>query len=213
MKNSIPSIVVLISGRGSNLKALIDYANKTGVYRIEAVISNRPNAGGLQLAQQAGIQTAVLDHTQFSSREAFDAGLVDLVDAYKPTWVVLAGFMRVLTEGFVNHYANRLLNIHPSLLPAFPGLRTHEQALEAGVRVHGATVHLVTPALDHGPIVDQAVVRVLPADTADTLAARVLVLEHELYPRALAQLIRGEVRIEHGKLVGTLQSALLNTIQ
>lgn len=213
MKNSIPSVVVLISGRGSNLKALIDYANKTGVYRIEAVISNRPNAGGLLMAQQAGIQTAVLDHTTFSSREAFDMGLVDLIDGYKPSWVVLAGFMRVLTEGFVHHYANRLVNIHPSLLPAFPGLKTHEQALEAGVRVHGATVHLVTPALDHGPIVDQAVVQVLPDDTADTLAARVLALEHELYPRALAQLVRGEVQLQHGKLVGTLHSALLNAIQ
>jgi phosphoribosylglycinamide formyltransferase-1 len=213
MKNSIPSVVVLISGRGSNLKALIDYANKTGVYRIEAVISNRPNAGGLLLAQQAGIPTAALDHTTFSSREAFDVGLMNLVDGYKPAWVVLAGFMRVLTEGFVHHYSNRLVNIHPSLLPAFPGLKTHEQALEAGVRVHGATVHLVTPALDHGPIVDQAVVQVWPDDTAATLAERVLALEHELYPRALAQLVRGEVRLQHGKLVGTLQSRLLNAIQ
>jgi len=147
MQNSIPSVVILISGRGSNLNALIDHAKQTGAYQIRAVISNRPAAAGLALAQSAGIDTAVLDHTEYESREAFDAALAALVDQYQPGWVVLAGFMRVLTEGFVNRYLGRLVNIHPSLLPAFPGLKTHQQAIDAGVRVHGVTVHLVTPEL------------------------------------------------------------------
>lgn len=212
MQKSIPSVVILISGRGSNLQALIDHAHETGAYQIRAVVSNRPNAGGLASAQAAGLQTAVLDHTGFESREAFDTALADLVDGYKPDWLVLAGFMRVLTEGFVNRYLGRLVNIHPSLLPAFPGLKTHEQAIAAGVRVHGATVHLVTPQLDHGPIIDQAVVQVLPGDDADSLAARVLALEHKMYPRALAALASGTIHYSQGKVKGSLEPTLLSTI-
>ncbi|HEY1057652.1 MAG TPA: phosphoribosylglycinamide formyltransferase [Limnobacter sp.] len=189
----MPSVVILISGRGSNLQALIDHATETSEYQIRAVISNRPKAAGLDLARAAGIETAVLDHTLFDSREAFDAELAQLVDGFQANWVVLAGFMRVLTAGFVNRYLGRLINIHPSLLPAFPGLKTHQQAIEAGVRLHGATVHFVTPELDHGPIVDQAAVQVLPDDTAETLAARVLQLEHRLFPRALAGLCAGRL--------------------
>jgi phosphoribosylglycinamide formyltransferase 1 len=202
MKKSIPSVVILISGRGSNLKALIDHAVQSGAYQVRAVISNRPNAGGLLLARNAGIETAIVDHTKFSSREAFDRVLADQVDAFDPSWVVLAGFMRVLTAGFVERYSTRLVNIHPSLLPAFPGLKTHEQALAAGVRVHGATVHLVTSQLDHGPIVDQAVLQVLPSDTPETLAARVLELEHVMFPRALAALARGEIQMNSERLEG-----------
>lgn len=213
MQNSTPSVVILISGRGSNLNALIDHAKQTGTYQIRAVISNRPAAAGLALAQAAGLDTAVLDHTEYESREAFDAALADLIDRYQPGWVVLAGFMRVLTEGFVNRYLGRLVNIHPSLLPAFPGLKTHQQALEAGVRVHGVTVHLVTPELDHGPIVDQAMLRVLPGDTAETLAARVLELEHQIYPRALSALASGRIKSVNGRLEGTLTLPLVHAIQ
>lgn len=213
MQNSTPSVVILISGRGSNLNALIDHAKQTGAYQISAVISNRPTAAGLALAQSAGIDTAILDHTEYASRADFDAALADLIDQYQPGWVVLAGFMRVLTEGFVNRYLGRLVNIHPSLLPAFPGLKTHQQALEAGVRVHGVTVHLVTPELDHGPIVDQALLQVMPEDTADRLATRVLTLEHQIYPRALAALASGQIKMVDGKLQGTLAPALVHTIQ
>ncbi len=213
MQNSSPSVVILISGRGSNLNALIDLANKTAAYTIRAVISNRPAAAGLALAQAHGLETAVVDHTEFESRSAFDAALAMQVDQFEPDWVVLAGFMRVLTEGFVNRYQGKLINIHPSLLPAFPGLKTHQQAIDAGVRLHGVTVHLVTPELDHGPIVDQAVVQVLPEDTAETLAQRVLALEHQIYPRALAALATGQIKIVNGRLEGTLSPALIHSIQ
>lgn len=213
MQNSTPSVVILISGRGSNLNALIDHAKQTGAYQIRAVISNRPAADGLALAQAAGLDTAVLDHTEYESREAFDAALADLIDRYQPDWLVLAGFMRVLTEGFVNRYLGRLVNIHPSLLPAFPGLKTHQQALEAGVRVHGVTVHLVTPELDHGPIVDQAMLPVLPGDTPESLAARVLELEHQIYPRALSALASGRIKSVNGRLEGTLTLPLVHAIQ
>lgn len=213
MQNSTPSVVILISGRGSNLNALIDHAKQTGAYQIRAVISNRPSAAGLALAQAAGLDTAILDHTEYDSREAFDSALAGLIDQYQPNWVVLAGFMRVLTEGFVNRYLGRLVNIHPSLLPAFPGLKTHQQALDAGVRVHGVTVHLVTPELDHGPIVDQAVLRVLPEDTPETLAARVLELEHQIYPRALSALASGRIKTVDGRLEGTLTLPLVHAIQ
>lgn len=213
MQNSTPSVVILISGRGSNLNALIDHAKQTGAYQIRAVISNRPSAAGLALAQAAGLDTAILDHTEYDSRESFDSALAGLIDQYQPDWVVLAGFMRVLTEGFVNRYLGRLVNIHPSLLPAFPGLKTHQQALDAGVRVHGVTVHLVTPELDHGPIVDQAMLRVLPGDTPETLAARVLELEHQIYPRALSALASGRIKIENGRLDGTLTLPLVHAIQ
>lgn len=213
MQNSTPSVVILISGRGSNLNALIDHAKQTGAYQIRAVISNRPNAAGLALAQTAGLDTAVLDHTEYESRDAFDAALADLIDEYQPDWLVLAGFMRVLTDGFVNRYLGRLVNIHPSLLPAFPGLKTHQRALEAGVRVHGVTVHLVTAELDHGPIVDQAMLPVLPGDTPETLAARVLALEHQIYPRALSALACGRVKSVNGRLEGTLTLPLIHAIQ
>lgn len=158
--------------------------------RVAAVISNKADAQGLVFAQANGIATAVLNHKDFDSREAFDAALAQQIDSYDPALVVLAGFMRILTPGFVNHYAGRLLNIHPSLLPAFPGLHTHQRAIDAGCKFAGATVHQVTAELDVGPILDQAVVPVLPEDTADTLAARVLTQEHIIYPRAVAQFLR-----------------------
>lgn len=162
--------------------------------RVAAVISNKASAGGLVFAREHGIATEVLDHKAFASREAFDAALALLIDRFdapaQPALVVLAGFMRILTPGFVGRYSGRLLNIHPSLLPAFPGLHTQQQAIDAGCRVAGATVHQVTAELDHGPILAQAVVPVLPGDTADTLAARVLTQEHIIYPRAIADLLQ-----------------------
>jgi phosphoribosylglycinamide formyltransferase 1 len=186
------SIVILISGRGSNMEAIL--AAKLPL-EIRAVISNRPDAIGLTTAKAEGITAHGLDHKAFASREAFDAALKQMIDALKPDYIVLAGFMRVLTVEFVNHYANRIVNIHPSLLPAFPGIHTHEQALKAGVKIHGATVHLVTPKLDHGPIIIQAVVPVLPDDTEATLAARVLVQEHKIYPRALRWLAEDRLKL------------------
>lgn len=177
------SIVILISGRGSNMEAIVR-AQLPGA-RIRAVISNRPDAAGLAYAAAHGIATAVVDHRAFADRAGFDAALAAEIDAHVPDLVVLAGFMRVLTAPFVARYEGRLLNIHPSLLPAFPGLDTHARALAAGVRWHGATVHFVTPALDCGPIVVQAVVPVLPDDDEDALAARVLAEEHRIYPQAV----------------------------
>ena len=173
MKN----IVILISGGGSNMKAIVQRAQQqaweaNGLARIAAVVSNRADAGGLTFAAEQGIPTVVLSHKDFASREAYDAALMAKMDAFMPDLVVLAGFMRILTPEFTNHYARRMLNIHPSILPNFKGLHTHEQALAAGVKVHGATVHGVTAELDHGPIVMQSSVAVLPDDTADTLAAR-----------------------------------------
>ena len=157
--------------------------------RVAAVISNRADAGGLAFARVQGIETAVVDHKAFATREDFDAALAGAVDAFEPALVVLAGFMRILTPGFVAHYAGRLLNIHPSLLPAFTGLHTHQRAIDAGCKFAGCTVHQVTAELDVGPILDQAVVPVLPGDTAASLAARVLTQEHVVYPRAVAQLL------------------------
>ena len=190
MKN----IVILISGTGSNMAAIVRAAQqqrwaKRLDARVAAVISNRPDAKGLALAREAGIATAVVDHKAFADRQAFDAALMAEVDRQAPSLVVLAGFMRILTPGFVAHYEGRLINIHPSLLPAFPGLHTHQRAIDMGCRVAGATVHQVTAELDHGAILAQAVVPVLPDDTADTLAARVLTQEHLIYPRAVAELI------------------------
>ncbi len=187
MKN----IVILISGGGSNMAAIVRAALRDDWQRlygasVAAVVSNRPDAGGLAIARAHGIATAVVDHKAFPSREAFDAALAQAIDAHAPALVVLAGFMRILTPGFVARYQGRLLNIHPSLLPAFPGLHTHQRALDAGCRVHGATVHQVTAELDFGPILAQAVVPVLPGDDAAALAARVLTQEHLLYPRAIA---------------------------
>ena len=187
------AVVVLISGRGSNLQALLE----AGV-PVTAVLSNIPGAGGLAIAARRGIATQVVPHREFATREAFDAALAAAIDAHAPRLVVLAGFMRVLTADFVRRYEGRLLNIHPSLLPSFPGLHTHERALAEGVKAHGCTVHFVTPELDHGPVVAQGVVPVLPGDSPDALAARVLKLEHVLYPRAVRWFLDGKLRIEKG---------------
>ncbi|MES2321146.1 MAG: phosphoribosylglycinamide formyltransferase [Pseudomonadota bacterium] len=195
MKN----IVILISGRGSNMEALV-HAAKTEQWpaRIAAVIANKADAKGLEFAASHGIPTFVVANKDFASRADFDAALLAAIDRYVPDLVVLAGFMRILTPAFVQHYDGRLLNIHPSLLPKFPGLHTHQQALDAGELVHGATVHFVTAELDHGPVVAQASVEVLPGDTADTLAARVLVQEHQLYPRAIRLFIENRLSIDNG---------------
>ncbi len=172
------------------MKAIVQRAQQqaweaNGWARIAAVVSNRADAGGLAFAAEQGIATVVLSHKDFASREAYDAALMAKIDAYAPDLVILAGFMRILTPAFTNHYARRMFNIHPSILPNFKGLHTHEQALAAGVKVHGATVHGVTAELDHGPIVMQSSVPVLPDDTADTLAARVLKTEHVIYPQVV----------------------------
>ena len=187
------AVVALISGRGSNLQALLE----AGI-PVSAVLSNVPGAGGLDIAARRGIATQVVPHRGFPTRGAFDGALAAAIDAHAPRLVVLAGFMRVLTADFVRRYEGRLLNIHPSLLPSFPGLHTHERALAEGVKAHGCTVHFVTPELDHGPIVAQGVVPVLPGDTAEALAARVLKLEHVLYPRAVRWFLDGKLRIEKG---------------
>jgi phosphoribosylglycinamide formyltransferase-1 len=192
----VKNIVILISGGGSNMAAIVREARRAN-WRgtlgadVAAVISNRPDAGGLALAREQKIATEVVDHKQFSSREAFDAALAEAIDRHRPALVVLAGFMRILTPGFVERFAGRMVNIHPSLLPAFPGLHTHRRAIEAGCRVAGATVHRVTADLDHGPILAQAVVPVLAGDSEQALAARVLAQEHQIYPRAIAALLRG----------------------
>ncbi|MBS0336406.1 MAG: phosphoribosylglycinamide formyltransferase [Proteobacteria bacterium] len=187
------SLVILISGRGSNMQAILDAG-----LPVAAVISNRPDAAGLGIAAARGIKTAVVAHKGYATREEFDAALAAEIARHAPTVVALAGFMRILTPGFVGQHAGRLVNIHPSLLPAFTGLDTHERALAAGVKVHGCTVHLVTAELDHGPIIAQAAVPVLPGDTADALAARVLRQEHLLYPRAVRWLLEEKVVIESG---------------
>ena len=206
------SFVILISGRGSNMEAIVKAAqNEAWPAKIAAVISNRPEAGGLDFAKSHGIETAVLDHRSFKDRASFDAKLVELIDSYKPDLVVLAGFMRILTGDFVRHYEGRLLNIHPSLLPLFPGLHTHEQALEAGVSEHGATVHFVTEALDHGPMVIQASVPVLPGDTPDTLAQRVLKQEHVIYPRAVRWFIDNRLSISENRVLVSPPEAQLLT--
>ncbi len=192
------SLVILISGRGSNMQALIVARLP---FNIKAVISNRPDAQGLAIAHANNIPTRVIDHKQFASREAFDAALAAEVDALGADYIVLAGFMRVLTDGFVNRYPRRIINIHPSLLPAFPGLHTHERALKAGVKLHGCTVHFVTPALDHGPIIVQAAVPVLQGDNAATLGERVLKEEHGIYAQALRWLAAGRVEFLPGDVV------------
>jgi phosphoribosylglycinamide formyltransferase-1 len=195
MKN----IVILISGRGSNMEAVVRAAQAEGwPARIAAVISNKADAKGLEFAQSHGIATAVVANKDFASRDEFDAALQEVIDGFAPDLVVLAGFMRILTAPFVAHYEGRMLNIHPSLLPLFPGLHTHQQALDAGVKEHGATVHFVTTELDHGPMVAQATVPVLPGDTEDSLSARVLVQEHTLYPLAVRLFVEGRLSIDNG---------------
>jgi len=189
------SVVVLVSGRGSNMQALLD----AGI-PVSAVISNRADARALEVAAKRGIATGVVEHRSFPTREAFDAALAAEVERYEPRLVVLAGFMRILGAGFVARFAGCMMNIHPSLLPAFPGLDTHERALAAGVKVHGCTVHFVTADLDHGPIVVQAVVPVLPEDDADRLAARVLAQEHLVFPRAVNWFLEDRLVIEKGRV-------------
>jgi len=192
-------LVVLISGSGSNLQAIIDACSDgTLPCEIGCVISNRADAMGLERARQAGIPAHCVRHGEFATREAFDAALQACIDEYAPELVVLAGFMRILTPGFVRHYTGRLLNIHPSLLPKYPGLNTHQRAIEAADSEHGATVHFVTEDLDGGPAVVQARLRVLPTDTAESLAARVLELEHRIYPHAIRLYADGRLRLAHG---------------
>lgn len=192
-------IVILISGRGSNMQAIVRAcAEQRWSATVAAVVANRPAAQGLEFARAQGIATAVVDHQAHASRQGFDDALAAVVDGYTPDLVVLAGFMRILGAAFVQRYAGRLLNIHPSLLPAFPGLHTHRRALAAGCKVAGATVHLVTPELDHGPIVMQSAVAVLAGDDEDTLAARVLATEHVIYPLAVRWFIDGRLELRQG---------------
>lgn len=206
------NIVCLISGRGSNLDAILRCARdenwaQTLDARVAGVISNRADAAGLQVARAAGVAMHVIAHGDFASRETFDAALTKAIDAYDPALVVLAGFMRVLTPRFVDRYAGRLINIHPSLLPAFPGLHTHRQALAAGVKVHGCTVHFVSNEVDGGPIIAQAAVKVHADDTEDSLAARVLAQEHRLLPRCVRWFCEGRIRLEGRRVIAHELSA------
>ena len=192
-------IVILLSGRGSNMQSIVECCAAEGWNaRVVGVASNRPDAAGLAWAAERGISTAVVDHKGFSTREAFDAELARVIDLWGPDLLVLAGFMRILGAGFVRHYEGRMFNVHPSLLPAFTGLHTHRRAIEAGCKLAGATVHFVTPELDHGPIVAQAVVPVLPGDDEQTLSDRVLAQEHRLYPMAVRWFVEGRLRIDAG---------------
>jgi len=195
-------IVILISGRGSNMEAILRAASaEKWPAQIVAVISNKSTAAGLATASSAGIAARVVEHVSYPDRAQFDQALSAVIDEYSPDLVILAGFLRILTSAFVAHYHGRMVNIHPSLLPSFPGLNTHQRALEAGVKFHGATVHFVTPELDHGPIIEQAIVPVLDTDTEDTLAARVLEQEHVIYPRAVRDFIEGRYALMEGRIV------------
>jgi phosphoribosylglycinamide formyltransferase-1 len=200
------TFVILISGRGSNMQSILD-ADLPG--RCGAVISNRPDAAGLPWAAARGLTTVVVDHKSYRNRADFDAALAEEIDRQSPDLVVLAGFMRILSDDFVRRYEGRLLNIHPSLLPAFPGLRSHAAALAAGVKLHGATVHFVTPSLDSGPIVVQAAVPVLAGDTEDSLSARVLAQEHQIYPEAIRWFLEGRLCLADGcvRLIGESTTA------
>ncbi|MEW8318300.1 MAG: phosphoribosylglycinamide formyltransferase [Candidatus Thiodiazotropha sp.] len=189
-------VVVLISGSGSNLQAIIDSAGRDLPIEIRAVISNRPNVHGLQRAAEAGIETAVLDHKAFTDRERYDRALMALIDSYSPALVALAGFMRILTPALVRHYAGRMFNIHPSLLPKYTGLHTHQRVLDAGDALHGASIHFVTEELDGGPLIVQAQVPVMAGDDADTLAARVLEKEHQIYPLAIRWFAENRLRLD-----------------
>ncbi|MDH4391640.1 MAG: phosphoribosylglycinamide formyltransferase [Aquabacterium sp.] len=192
-------IVILVSGRGSNAQAIVQAcAADSWPAQVVAVVGNRPGAAAFEMAAGHGIATALVDHTRHASRAAFDAELARVIDGFAPTLVLLAGFMRILTDGFVQHYAGRLLNIHPSLLPAFAGLHTHRRAIEAGCKLAGATVHIVTPTLDHGPILAQAVVPVMAGDTPQALSDRVLAAEHQLYPLAVGWWVRGQLQVDGG---------------
>src|ERR1700758_2676542 len=197
-------LVILISGRGSNMEAIVRACSREGwPAQVAAVIANRPDAAGLEFAASQGIATKVVDHRQFPDRESFDTALAREIDGFAPDLVVLAGFMRVLTDGFVNRYAGRMINVHPSLLPSFPGLKTHQAALDAGVRLHGASVHFVTSKLDHGPIVLQSAVPVEAGDTAETLAARVRATEHVIYPRAVRWFVQGRLALDGSRVTLT----------
>jgi phosphoribosylglycinamide formyltransferase 1 len=192
-------IVILISGRGSNMRSIVEACGNEGwSAQVVAVMSNRPDAAGLAVAQAHGIATALVDHKTFATRDAFDAALAQAIDGHAPDLIVLAGFMRILGPDCVRRYEGRMLNIHPSLLPAFPGLQTHRRAIEAGCKLAGATVHFVTTRLDHGPIVLQAAVPVLPGDDEHTLSERVLAKEHVIYPRAVRWFVEGQLRNEGG---------------
>lgn len=213
MKN----IVILISGGGSNMRAIVEYVaqfgwQEAGLARIAAVVSNEPNAAGLAFAAEKNIPTRILNHREFTSRESFDAALQNVVDEFSPDLVVLAGFMRILTSKFVVHYEGRMLNIHPSILPNFKGLHTHQAALEAGVKVHGATVHFVTSELDNGAYVMQSCVPVCSDDTAQTLAARVLRTEHVIYPQVLDWWVHDQLVWQNGQVVvkNGAQQVLMN---
>ncbi|KZC78332.1 phosphoribosylglycinamide formyltransferase [Neisseria flavescens] len=201
MKN----IVILISGRGSNMQAIVN-ANIPDA-NIAAVLSNSETAAGLAWAAERGIVTDSLNHKNFDSRLAFDQAMMEKIDAYQPDLVVLAGFMRILTPEFCAHYENRLINIHPSILPSFTGLHTHERALEAGCRVAGCTIHFVTPELDCGPIISQGIVPILDGDTADDVAARVLAVEHQLFPQAVADFVAGRLKIEGNRVLNAQRNA------
>ncbi|UTG74931.1 phosphoribosylglycinamide formyltransferase [Neisseria subflava] len=201
MKN----IVILISGRGSNMQAIVN-ANIPDA-NIAAVLSNSETAAGLAWAAERGIVTDSLNHKNFDSRLAFDQAMMEKIDAYQPDLVVLAGFMRILTPEFCAHYENRLINIHPSILPSFTGLHTHERALEAGCRVAGCTIHFVTPELDCGPIISQGIVPILDGDTADDVAARVLTVEHQLFPQAVADFVEGRLKIEGNRVLNAQHNA------
>jgi phosphoribosylglycinamide formyltransferase 1 len=191
------SLVILISGRGSNMQALVEA--KLPI-RIAAVISNRPDAAGLEIAKAHGFETRVLDQRAYSAREAFDAALAETIDGYEPDLIALAGFMRILGDSFVNRYDGKLMNVHPSLLPAFPGLDTHTRALKEGVKIHGCTVHFVTPLVDHGPIIIQSAVQVLPDDTEESLARRVLQQEHHIYPEAVRWFMEGRLKLSDNRV-------------
>lgn len=201
MKN----IVILISGRGSNMQAIVNAAIPDA--RIVAVLSNSATAAGLAWAAERGISTDSLNHKDFPSRLDFDQAMMEKIDAYQPDLVVLAGFMRILTPEFCAHYQNRLINIHPSILPAFTGLHTHERALEAGCRVAGCTIHFVTPELDCGPIISQGIVPILDGDTPDDIAARVLTVEHRLFPQAVADFVAGRLKIEGNRVFNSARNA------
>ncbi|OFR05602.1 phosphoribosylglycinamide formyltransferase [Neisseria sp. HMSC055H02] len=201
MKN----IVILISGRGSNMQAIVNAAIPDA--RIAAVLSNSTTAAGLAWAAERGIATESLNHKDFPSRLAFDQTMMEKIDVYQPDLVVLAGFMRILTPEFCAHYPNRLINIHPSILPSFTGLHTHERALEAGCRVAGCTIHFVTPELDCGPIISQGIVPILDGDTPDDIAARVLTVEHRLFPQAVADFVAGRLKIEGNRVFNSERNA------
>ena len=202
MNNRLFRLVILISGRGSNLQAILDQAGSGQLpVEIRSVISNRPDAYGLTRAQQAGIHTEILDHKNFANRDEFDTALRQCIDQHQPDLLVLAGFMRILTPAFVEHYRGRMVNIHPSLLPKFRGLHTHERALAAGEKEHGVTVHFVTPELDGGPVIAQARVPILAGDNADILANRVLQQEHQLYPQVINWFTQGRVVLDGSRVL------------